>query len=139
MGEEIVTRCGMRCDLCVAYIRHPDHQNLEARKRASGVWEKYFGFRIEPGDIVCGGCFDDECLLDKDCPVRPCVIRHGYETCAQCGEFEECQTLDKRLVDEDHTAEKAGGTIPESDRKYIEAFINHRRLQEMRSQAADNA
>lgn len=133
MQKEIVTKCGMRCDLCVAYIHHPDQGNPEEMQRASDVWEKYFGFRLEPGDIACGGCLEDEKgLLDKECPVRPCVVRRGHETCAQCGEYEDCETLSKRLVEEGHTAEKSGGVIPDADRKYIEAFMNQKRLSVMR-------
>lgn len=133
MGREIVTKCGMRCDLCVAYIHHPDQKDPEERKRASDTWEKYFGFRLEPDEIVCGGCLEDEKgLLDKNCPVRPCVIRRGYDTCAQCGEFDGCDSLKERLIGETGCGDRHWGELPAEDRKYLVAFINHKRLSEMR-------
>jgi len=132
MPNEIVTRCGMRCDLCIAYIHHPDQKDPEERKRASDTWEKYFGFRVEPDEIACGGCYDDDCLLDQDCPVRPCVIRRGYESCAQCGEFDGCQSLKERLIEETGYGERRWSELSGADRKYLIAFINHKRLSEMR-------
>lgn len=132
MKNEIVTRCGMRCDLCIAYIHHPAHGDMEERKKASDVWEKYMGFRIEPGDIECGGCQDEDCVIDKECPVRPCVIRSGYETCAQCDEFDGCENLKARLVSETGFEDREWDVLPDQDRKYLEAFFNHKRLQEMR-------
>jgi hypothetical protein len=133
MPKETVTKCGMRCDLCVAYKDHPQHADLAERKRAGEVWEKYFGFHLEPEDIVCGGCLGEtDELLDKDCPVRPCVIGHGYGSCAQCGQFEGCATLKERLVDEAEYAKKAGGIIPDEERKYMEPFFNLKRLTQMR-------
>jgi hypothetical protein len=133
MSKEIVARCGMRCDLCIAYVHHPDHESMEERKRASDVWEKYLGFRVEPGDIECRGCLDGECLMDKDCPVRPCVIRHGYESCAQCGEFEGCGSLSARLIQETGYGDREWGVLPKEDIRYLEAFINYTRLKEMRA------
>lgn len=135
MCTEIVTRCGMRCDLCIAYIHNPDHQSMEARRQASDVWEKYLGFRIEPEDIECGGCLGGERLLDTDCPVRPCVIRHGYESCAQCGQFEGCGTLGARLIQETGFGDREWGVLPKEDRRYLESFINAMRLKEMREKA----
>jgi len=43
--EAIITRCGYRCDLCLAYKpnieAHPENRQI-----LSDGWYKYFGFRI---------------------------------------------------------------------------------------------
>jgi hypothetical protein len=52
MMEEILTRCGYRCDLCLAY-----RPNVEAdpanQQTLSDGWHKYFGFRIPAEQIIC--------------------------------------------------------------------------------------
>jgi len=132
MEHEIVTRCGMRCDLCIAYIHHPDHPDMEKRRRASDVWEQYLGFRLEPGEIECGGCLDEDRFLDKECPVRPCVVRRAYTTCAQCDEFDGCEIITDRLISEAGYGDRRWGVLPDGDRQYLEAFMNQKRLADMR-------
>jgi hypothetical protein len=41
--EAILTRCGYRCDLCLAYKPNV-LKNLENQKILSDGWYKYFGF-----------------------------------------------------------------------------------------------
>lgn len=130
--NEIVTRCGYRCDLCLAY-----RPNVEAcpdnRQTLSDGWHTYFGFRIPPEQIVCDGCMaEDPQLIDTACPVRPCVIERGYDNCAQCPEY-GCPRLVERLVVYEEVATRAGIPIPEADRaRFIAPYENKRRLDDMR-------
>ena len=48
--KEILSRCGYRCDLCLAYRPHIEAYP-EDRQRLSDGWFKYFGFRIPPEEI----------------------------------------------------------------------------------------
>jgi hypothetical protein len=80
--DAILSRCGYRCDLCLAY-----RPNVEANpsnpQTLSDGWHKYFSFRIPAGQIICDGCMaENPCLIDKSCPVRPCVIERGFANCA---------------------------------------------------------
>ncbi|HSM23241.1 MAG TPA: DUF3795 domain-containing protein, partial [Anaerolineaceae bacterium] len=112
--DQIITRCGYRCDLCLAYkpnvIEDPANQNI-----LSDGWYKYFGFRIPPEEIICDGCMSSAPkLIDTNCPVRPCVIENNFVNCSECPEM-ICEKLAERLVVYEELMEKMGGFIPDED------------------------
>ena len=128
---EILTRCGFRCDLCLAY-----KPNIEAhpenRQKLSDGWFKYFGFRIPASEIWCAGCMTDNPTLDKDCPIRPCVIAKGFDNCAQCDEY-ICEKLKQRIVTYEAIRQKVSEDISEEDyRCFIQAFEHKKRLDALR-------
>lgn len=130
--EPIITMCGYRCDLCLAY--KPNVQKDPAsREKLSDGWFKYFGFRIEPQDILCDGCMGtDPKLLDKNCPVRPCVIERGLDNCVSCEDY-VCDKLTERLVDFDEIQARFGKEIPADDRKdFIHPYENRGCLEAIR-------
>ncbi len=127
--DKIITRCGYRCDLCMAYkpnIKSPvDQQSL------SDGWFKYFGFRIPAEEIICEGCLNDGKLIDTACQVRPCVIEKGHDHCGQC-ENMFCEKLKERIVDVEEMLTKHG-TIPAEDfEKFIKPYANKLRLLSLR-------
>ena len=130
--EEILTRCGYRCDLCLAY-----RPNVEAdpsnQETLSDGWYQYFGFRIPVEQIICDGCMNENPqLIDRACPVRPCVIEKELMNCSQCPDF-GCEKLTQRLVVFDDIAAQMGGAIPEQDRsRFIFPYENKRRLDDLR-------
>lgn len=121
MAEDIVARCGYRCNLCLAY-RENIHSAADQRKISDG-WFKYYGFRIPAEDISCDGCLTEDCqnpkLLDPECPVRPCVLGKGLENCAHCEEY-VCEVLKTRGVKYEDVAARSPTPIPKED---YEAFI----------------
>jgi len=83
--KPVLTRCGYRCDLCLAHnsnvLKNPSNQ----QKRRDG-WFKYYGFRVPPTEICCDSCLEENPrLIDQSCPVRPCSIDNGMNNCLQCG------------------------------------------------------
>lgn len=124
----ILSRCGFRCDLCLAYKpniqAHPENAQI-----LSDGWHTYFGFRIPPERILCEGCLADTAeTLDRGCPVRPCVSAHGFETCAQCPEY-ICSLLAERIVTlEDMQAKFSEPIPPEDRRRFIQPYENKVRL-----------
>jgi hypothetical protein len=130
--EEILSRCGFRCDLCMAYRpnveRHPENRRL-----LSNGWFKYFGFRIEPENILCDGCLNDQCItLDKDCRVRPCVVTNALENCARCEKY-GCDKLRERMLTFEVIQTHFKESIPDEDReRFIRPYENTVRLNEMR-------
>jgi hypothetical protein len=131
--EPILTRCGYRCDLCLAY-RPNVEQNPANQQKLSDGWFKYFGFRLPPEQIICDGCMaEDPKLIDQACPVRPCVIARGLENCAQCDQY-VCEKLTERLVLREEVAKRVGGEIPEDDyRCFIRPYENKLRLDVLRN------
>jgi hypothetical protein len=130
--EPILSFCGMRCDLCLAYrpniTAHPEN-----RQRLSDGWHKYFGFRIPPEEIRCDGCRATEsATLDKECPVRPCAIARELEHCAQCEDY-ICENLQGILVDFESIQQKYDQPIPQADRqRFILPYENAQRLSNLR-------
>jgi hypothetical protein len=71
-------------------------------------------------------------LIDRSCPVRPCVIGKGLNTCAQCDQY-VCDRLKERLVIFEEIREKAGVEIPEDDYVcFIMPYENKKRLDALR-------
>ena len=130
--EPILSKCGYRCDLCLAYApnlqEHPENKVI-----LSDGWHQYFGFRIPPEDIFCSGCHSqDGRQIDSSCPVRPCVINHGFANCADCEEY-ICEKLETRMVSFQEIQSGIGQPIPDEDRaRFIEPYENKNRLKNLR-------
>lgn len=133
MNDEILSRCGYRCDLCLAY-RPNVEKNPENQQKLSDGWYKYFWFRIPPEDILCDGCMADQPkLIDQHCPVRPCVIAHGLVNCSQCDEY-GCGNLQERWVVFDEIQEKRKERIPSEDRQlFLLPYENKKRFDDLRN------
>jgi Protein of unknown function (DUF3795) len=131
--DPILTRCGYRCDLCLAYRPNVEKNPANQQKLSDG-WFKYFGFRLPPESIICDGCLaENPKLIDKACPVRPCVIERGLENCAQCQDY-VCDKLVERLVVREDIQQKAVGPIPEDDYQcFIRPYENKLRLEAIRA------
>ncbi|SCG82447.1 hypothetical protein DW1_0839 [Proteiniborus sp. DW1] len=134
MTKEILTRCGYRCDLCLAYKENIDKE--DRRQVLSDGWFRFFGFRIKAENIYCEGCISSDCLtaclIDKGCPVRPCVIEKGYENCSQCDKY-ICEKFEERAVRLEDIQDKIQEKIKRNDyRDIIKPYENIKRLNELR-------
>ncbi len=129
MVDEIISRCGYRCDLCLAYSPNVE-SHPENKQKLSDGWFTYFGFRILPENIFCEGCTqEDPKLIDQNCPVRPCVIAKGIANCSCCGDY-GCEKLQDRWVVFEELQEKNGRKIPPMDRLlFIYPYENKKRLE----------
>jgi hypothetical protein len=131
--DPILSRCGYRCDLCLAYqpniAAHPENAQL-----LSDGWFTYFGFRIPAEKINCPGCLSDSVeTLDTGCPVRPYVTGRGLDICASCTDY-ACEKLIERLVTFEDMQIKAGSPIPEDDpMNFIFPYENKVRLDTLRA------
>jgi hypothetical protein len=130
--DQVLARCGYRCDLCLAYLPNVEANPTNQRILSDG-WHKYFGFRIPAEQIVCDGCMaDNPRLIDKSCPVRPCVIQRGIANCSECSDF-ICNKLADRLVVYENLAAKHRSPIPPEDRdRFIAPYENKARLDLLR-------
>jgi len=130
--NEILARCGYRCDQCLAF-RPNVEANPSNQLTLSDGWHKYFGFRIPAEKIVCDGCMaENPCLIDKACPVRPCVLERALANCAECPDY-VCEKLSDRLVEYEQLAAKTPHPIPAEDRaRFIAPYENKARLDRLR-------
>jgi hypothetical protein len=130
--DQVLARCGYRCDLCLAYRPNIEAEPVNQTILSDG-WQEYFGFRIPAEDILCDGCMSDNPrLIDKACPVRPCVIRRDLANCSECPEY-ACDKLADRLVVYEELASGHPCPIPPEDRaRFIRPYENKERLGELR-------
>ena len=127
--SEILSRCGFRCDLCPAYA--PNIGRLADRQTVSDGWFKYFGFRIPPEALDCSGCLAEGPTLDKDCSIRPCVIKRGLKNCAECEDF-DCDKM-KTRVDATADMREKFPEMPERDYQlFVRPYEGRRRLVRLR-------
>jgi hypothetical protein len=130
--EPILTKCGYRCDLCLAYKpnleKHPENQQI-----LRDGWHTYFGFRIPPEDIYCDGCHtDDGGQIDNSCPVRPCVLEREIDNCTYCDDY-ICEKLETRLVNFQDIQARFEQPIPDADRvRFVKPYENENRLKKIR-------
>lgn len=128
-----LTRCGYRCDLCLAYKPNVENNSANPQKLSDG-WYKYFGFRLPPEKIICDGCMSNNPkLIDQACPVRPCVIEKGLDNCSQCKQY-ICEKLTERLVVYEEVKNRINAEIPDDDYLcFIRPYENKKRLDGLRS------
>jgi hypothetical protein len=130
MSKELLTRCGYRCDLCLAYKENVEKE--DRRAELSDGWQKCFGFRIPADKIYCEGCMTggNPKLIDSECPVRACVIKKGLNNCSECSEY-PCETFNKRVVVYEKVV-KGKKNLTESDRAlFIKPYENKVRFDEL--------
>lgn len=132
MDSVVLSKCGYRCDLCLAY--GPNIEKEDRRQELSDGWFSIFGFRIEPESIWCDGCVSSESpeLIDKNCPVRPCVIGKNLENCAFCPEF-VCDKHKLRSVDRVDLEQHLNREFDESEyQRFVRPYEAERRLRILR-------
>ena len=87
--EQIFSKCGMRCDLCLIY--RPNVLKNDRRSEICEVYRKiYPGYEPDSNAIICDGCStqkDDTVLFDPTCKARKCVIEKGLEHCGYCSQY----------------------------------------------------
>jgi len=130
--KEILTRCGYRCDLCLAYKVNVESE--DRREELSDGWFQIYGFRIPAEEIVCDGCMSGEnpVLIDRNCPVRSCVISRNLPNCAACGDY-QCENLKGRIVSRDAQEEKLGRKLTESEYMlFVQPYESGPRLDSLR-------
>jgi len=130
----IVTRCGYRCDLCLAYKEN--NRGLDGQKRISDGWFTYHGFRIPPQETRCDGCLTLDAerprFVDAGCPVRACVLGKGLADCAG-GAGYMCDKLGSRTVHRAAVEAKLGHPIPEQDYlDFVRPYENRARRDALR-------
>ena len=93
--NECIAYCGLDCETCEARLATVNH-DAELRQRVAKEWSDLNGVEITPEMINCVGCRIDGAktpYCESFCPIRPCAMSRGLETCGCCGEMEHCEKL----------------------------------------------
>lgn len=90
--EKIISACGLDCLTCECYEAT---QNNDATKKADIAvrWSKQYEAQLTAEDIKCDACMSqgEHFSWCSKCPIRACVVSHGYQSCAECADF-PCET-----------------------------------------------
>ena len=93
--ERIIAKCGLPCSECGAYKATIAHDE-ELRAEVAKAWSKMYGADIEPEDINCLGCHNEEVLFShcNVCEIRACAAQRGLDNCGLCDDY-ICEKLEK--------------------------------------------
>ncbi len=90
-----IAYCGLDCESCEARIATV-HNDDALRHKVAALWSNINGVEITPEMINCVGCRIDGVktpYCESLCPIRPCAMSRGLETCGSCAEMERCEKL----------------------------------------------
>ena len=93
--KKLIAYCGLDCEKCEAYIATKNNDNA-LREKVAKEWSELNGFEITSEMINCDGCRVDGVktpFCDKYCQIRQCALGKALETCGNCSEMENCQTV----------------------------------------------
>ena len=125
-----LTMCGYICEQCKAFA--PNIQRKDERKELSEIWKKYYDLDIPAEEIYCDGCRCDKPdakRIDKECPVRYCVLEKSLQHCGECEQY-PCETfnLRKGLCLEEAKRQQCENFSIDEYTDYLSAFDNRTRL-----------
>ncbi|MFX0108400.1 MAG: DUF3795 domain-containing protein [Candidatus Hodarchaeota archaeon] len=135
--KDLYSKCGCNCGRCALYTTNL--RTAEDRQRAAAGM-KYLGWNPTPEKLrKCSGCQSTKGYhYNKNCRVRLCAMKSGFENCAYCSAFPcaEVPTVSFANPEEYRTQRenKMGKPIPEEDyAAYIEVYAGLRNLERIRS------
>ena len=88
--KEYIACCGLDCERCKARLATVNDDD-SLRRKVAKEWSELNGVEITPEMINCVGCRIDGVktpYCESLCPIRPCAMGRGVETCGDCGEME---------------------------------------------------
>ena len=93
--NKLIACCGLDCEKCDARIATITNDNA-LRQKTAALWAKLNGVTITPEMMNCTGCRVEGAktpFCDSLCLIHNCVRGKGLETCADCAQMDDCQTL----------------------------------------------
>lgn len=94
--NRLIACCGLDCEQCDARIATVNNDN-ELREATAKKWREMNNApQITAATINCMGCRADGvkfAYCSDYCPIRKCAAEKGLQTCAECGEVENCQIV----------------------------------------------
>jgi len=101
MNPDLISPCGLYCEVCAIYIAHRDN-NWKLKEKLASLYKGGVPGKgalpncenLSADNIQCGGCLSDNLFMHcKQCEIRDCTKKKGYAGCHQCDEF-SCQFID---------------------------------------------
>ena len=94
--EKLIACCGLNCAGCEARVATLSNDDV-LRAQVAEKWRTAYNAGITAEMINCTGCREAGIKFShcEVCEIRGCAKSKGFETCADCGELENCQTVGK--------------------------------------------
>ena len=87
--DRIMSRCGLVCSECPAYIARRTDDNA-LREKTAAEWAKAYKADLKPVDINCDGCATETgvhfsyCFA---CEIRKCAGARKLANCSVCADY----------------------------------------------------
>jgi len=85
VSNEIYSRCGNRCDICLIYRSNVEKE--DRRAEICATWDKLGSTKYDPATVICDGCLAEVCFSAGACKARTCVIEKGIPHCGYCSDY----------------------------------------------------
>ena len=115
--RKMIAYCGLDCEKCDAYLA-TIHDDQALREKTAKEWSELNQVPISPEDIHCLGCRGEgvkTVFCDSLCEIRQCALKKGVETCGDCRNLEECQTVGMILANNPEALNHLKGTSESPD------------------------
>ncbi len=93
MKAEMISRCGLVCSECPAFLATKAKDEVMARKTAE-QWSRMFNIKVEVEHVWCNGCLGRgrHCSHWAECEIQTCAKKRRLKNCAACRDY-PCQQL----------------------------------------------
>jgi len=140
MPNEVYSRCGNRCDLCLIY--RPNVEKEDRRAEICATWDKLGSEKYDPAAVICDGCLAQGdgkmCFSAGACKARPCAIKRGIPHCGHCRDFPCGDFTAEPGADEFHREmERRGVDWTAKDDEMMEPYNPKRYMDEWRKTNLD--
>lgn len=95
MIKQLIACCGLNCEKCDARIATVNNDDT-LREKTAKLWSEMNHAPITAEMINCMGCRADGVktpFCESLCEIRQCVLKKGFETCADCPNMKTCKTV----------------------------------------------
>ena len=130
--QEIIARCGNRCDLCPLY---KDNFRRAEAQEINRLLYKYHHASVGPQPHYtrgCEGCLSDGYIAREGCEIRKCVNTKRLSICADCQSL-FCGLLEADMEVLEGALRHQGADISQEDyQRYFKPFLIRERLATIR-------
>lgn len=86
--NKLMSACGLDCFNCPCFLATRSEDQSQKMTVAS-KWSTDYKAELTVADINCDGCMsgNNHFFWCYECPIRNCVVRKNYRSCAECDEF----------------------------------------------------
>ncbi len=84
----MISRCGLTCTECPAYVA-TQANDIPAAQKVAEAWSKAYNASITVDDVWCDGCMVEgrKCSHCAECGIRACAMGKDHANCGHCPDY----------------------------------------------------